>query len=49
MVDDFLLLWFCIECLVIIKLLFVIFLLYVNEVICGDDDGNCFGFIGKCV
>lgn len=47
-VDDSSLSRLCTECSATTKLPPAIFPPYVNEVICGDDDGNCFGPIGKC-
>ena len=47
-VDDSSLLRLCTECSATTKLPPAIFPPYVNEVICGGDDGNCFGSIGKC-
>ena len=46
--DDSSLSRLCTECSATTKLPPAIFPPYVNEVICGDDDGNCFGPIGKC-
>ena len=46
--DDSSLSRLCTECSATTKLPPGVFPPYVNEVICGDDDGNCFGPIGKC-
>ena len=46
--DDSSLSRLCTECLATTKLPNDVFPEYINEVICGDDDGNCFGPIGQC-
>ena len=46
--DDSSLSRLCTECSATTKLPPAIFPPYVNEVICDDDDGNCFGPVGKC-
>ena len=47
-VDDTSLSRLCTECSATSKLPPAVFPPYINEVICGDDDNNCFGPIGKC-
>ena len=46
--DDSSLSRLCTECAVTTELPPAIFPPLINEVICGDDDDNCFGPIGKC-
>lgn len=46
--DDTSLSRLCTECAATTKLPPAVFPQFINEVICGDDDDNCFGPIGKC-
>jgi len=46
--DDSSLSRLCTECSATTKLPPAIFPPFINEVICGEDDDNCFGPIGKC-
>ena len=46
--DDSSLSRLCTECAATSKLPPSVFPPFINEVICGDDDNNCFGPIGKC-